>query len=323
MGLGPGYAPADGIDRARPTRVASARRRRRAHSAPRRDHRTERLADHQRTRKAIRRSRVIGSFVQVGWKVAGPHTGGGKRGEITSFSPDSGRRLAERLAGWIPNLQIDGFRFLTVTVPGGDRDDTCDRELFRRFRQELFRMGATGVWLMERQTRDALHLHALLWMKPHQWDQVNPLDTWKRICPGISPEAQRLEKPRSTTAVLTYLAGETLKKAQRTRAVGGRFWGVIGRDRMELVPTYETDDLDLADRLLRMVADTWAHIHARAGRFAQAASCLLHAPTKSWAIVPDEPPWSEWDTRLIGPGTAQVGPCFYQLDSSTGLIHAL
>ena len=37
---------------------------------------------------------------------------------------------------------------------------------------------------------------------------------------------------------------------------------------MELVPTYETDDLDLADRLLRMVADTWAHIHARAGRFA-------------------------------------------------------
>lgn len=161
--------------------------------------------------------------------------GGGKRGEVKTFSNKSRRRLFQKMG----RLQKRALPlFVTLTYPmdfpsarASKRDlDALWKRVIRRFPH------SAAIWKLEPQKRGAPHFHLLiwgieyahlvLWIKNAWYEVVNSGDE-KHLRAGT-----RVEVIRSWRGALSY-ASKYIGKVDPDRGdwdQPGRFWGVLGRD---------------------------------------------------------------------------------------------
>lgn len=146
------------------------------------------------------------------------------RGEITSFSRDSSRRLKLLLR----NLNTDLCNMITLTYPADFFSDgrLCKRHLnvFLQWLRDQY--NAKYVWVQEFQERGALHFHIVVDVWIHK---LKIREEWAHIVSGNSNSYvhTRIESLRST--VVSYFSSYIRKSSQKTvpeSFIGvGRFWG--------------------------------------------------------------------------------------------------
>lgn len=166
---------------------------------------------------------------------------GGQRGKVGEFSAASRRKLGMVLALMLQAMVSApwcGMVTLTYGADGGPRDGVEAKRHLQAFREWLRREYGDhfGVWVGEWQRREAWHVHLAL-AGPCAVDRAAASAAWLRITGyGGSPVAAREAVgvhvgDHLGGDVLSYLAGEALKRGQKQLPDGidgfGRWWGRI------------------------------------------------------------------------------------------------
>lgn len=176
---------------------------------------------------------------------------GGMRGEISSLSKASSRRLRR----FLQESKARWSAFLTLTLPAGTYPAPKVKAWFRRFlrllRERLtedFGKQWTVVWVIEHTKAGTPHFHLVSsGFVPRVWLS----DAWWHACGNLSPEHRKagtqVEAVRDQTKTGTYLCKYLTKSATNRpekRAWSGKCWGVIGDRSLVGAPTVR---LTLAD----------------------------------------------------------------------------
>lgn len=174
--------------------------------------------------------------------------GGGSRGDVTVFSPQSRLRLLRLLASVSPPA-VNGFRhrcsFLTLTTKAHlhpRQFKTYMRAFFKRLGRKAPRLAI--VWRLEYQKRGAPHVHLIVYNAPFmdkKWIQeiwgeivgqarpftrIESIKSYKHLMAYASKYAAKVDVRGFNT--VTYLAeGEGVSKYGSQTA--GRVWGVYNR----------------------------------------------------------------------------------------------
>jgi len=220
------------------------------------------------------------------------HSHSSTRGSITRFTPDSRRRLIERMA----RLNVDGVRtvFLTLTFSGVPSPDEA-KAAYRRFMERVRRKypAASAIWRMEPQERKSPHFHLLLFNFPYVhhkiiarvWRQcthekksfvwVKKIDGGKRQCMYyVSKYIAKRESPKSPTSLdnLAYLHAE-----REFTDDPGRMWGVFNGHKL---PYAVRRRLDFNDPYAIEELWSWMTLatHGRVGDFRHNARCYDDDP---------------------------------------------
>lgn len=212
---------------------------------------------HNGTRRetGLIRNAVGGSCCRVLLPGGGKIKGGGKRGQVSGYSPASRRRLLERLhqvdRGRVP---ADSVGMLTLTWPAEFPDPrvakACLKEFVRRLRRVWGRLAV--FWKLEPQKRGAPHFHLLVFwgLGLSEAELKRRLEwcagTWHQIAGGGDPNHLKwhlgqlgnrpcLEVVGSWEGVLRY-AGKYVSKPVEADPEDewlsgawvwpGRFWGL-------------------------------------------------------------------------------------------------
>ena len=205
--------------------------------------------------------------------------GGGERGEITTLSAASRRRLREALLTHYPpeGWMLGGF---TITIPGPVMTPVESRKLWNGYCLKCHKEGWGMIWRMEVQARGAMHWHGNAIapcvsrfdsIPPAAWLQLRMRDLWlgclaalpevehvtkngrwimaTRDClPGAFERACCVEWRESIQAEpaiadsrwLRYLNDHATKTQQTPTGEGyGRHWGIVGRGRWVVAPAVE------------------------------------------------------------------------------------
>lgn len=185
----------------------------------------------------------------------GDSHGGGPRKEITKMTAESRRRLQCMLA----QLAVDVTPiFVTLTYPGkGLQADT--KKLKRDidvFGKALKKMGCSFVWRMEFKRRKTgefageiiPHLHLFLWGMSYRDALETIPNLWYRVVDSGDTDhlaaGTRVEEIHSWGGVCSYTAKYISKQDEEDIPAGcGRFWGVVNRKGLPLIPLSSTDVL--------------------------------------------------------------------------------
>jgi hypothetical protein len=178
-------------------------------------------------------SLVLAKRVSAGGR---KQVGGGRRGDITTFSRQSRRRLMQAVAKVRRELVPT---FVTLTYPAVYSSDPTEwKRHLKVFWQRMKRKFPTACffWRLEFQKRGAPHFHLLVWgvdyksllsWVPSAWYEVVASGDEKHLRAGT-----RVERLRSFRSALRY-ASKELAKVDQASADGyhgvGRWWGVYGR----------------------------------------------------------------------------------------------
>ena len=166
----------------------------------------------------------------------------GMRQPCKGFSPRSRQAMLEFCA----SLKITALPlFVTLTYPDSWPEDwqTWKADLqtfFKRLRRKW--KGASALWKLEPQEREAPHFHLLVWgveFMPHEW----LAQAWYE-CVGSNDERHlhagtSVERAESFNGVMAYCSknylGKTVELPPSWENVG-RFWGVMGRPHAPKAP---------------------------------------------------------------------------------------
>lgn len=152
-----------------------------------------------------------------------------KRGACSGkLTKDSRRRLSILLASL---LEVE---LTHITVTYGDRyptDPDSVKDDFRRFRKRLHRIGLSGIWRLEWQSRGAPHYHCLF-LNLEPGDELAIAEAWEEVSGNDSQYAVDVRSGSNGRAAW-YLALHQSKavRDQETAMPGynGRSWGYFDR----------------------------------------------------------------------------------------------
>ena len=203
------------------------------------------------------------SWVRIGWRKlpgavdlvpnaseglgdSGAYGRRGVRGKVKVFSAASRMRLS-RYFGRIP-AGVAPPILITLTLPG---EYDPDPAVWRRYRKLMAdrlvrRYAVYGFWRLEFQRRGAAHWHFVCWSPRGFICRAWLARNWSSICSGGADHlaaGSRVEVARSPRGWGSYLIREIGKGNQSSCAAAaglypagvGRFWGVIGRARLQVI----------------------------------------------------------------------------------------
>lgn len=174
--------------------------------------------------------------------------GGGSRGDVTVFSPQSRLRLLRLLASVSPSA-VNGFRhrcsFLTLTTRAYHHPRQF-KEFMRAFFKRLGRKAPrlAIVWRLEYQKRGAPHLHLIVYNAPfidkkwiqEKWGEIvgqlrpftriESIKSYKHLMSYASKYAAKVEDSGFNT--VTYQA-DGIGQLEYGHMTPGRVWGVYNR----------------------------------------------------------------------------------------------
>lgn len=192
-----------------------------------------------------------------------------KRGNVTTFSRSSCRRLRKFLLNYIG----DGLAYgLTCTIPFTDLSDKDFRDLVARFRKNVTRMGHGLIYRIELQQNKMPHLHCVGYATSNDvifdcqfawWQALSTImyndekyGEIPLICrDGVLLYSCNISRPSSNFhRWFAYLSCHASKHKYSQLGFQGRQWGVINKQYFKLC---KSDDIALDDseyfRLLRWI----------------------------------------------------------------------
>lgn len=149
-----------------------------------------------------------GSLLEVKTHYVHAAQGGGRRGEITSFSAASRRRLVKLFAALDERACMAlGARFITLTYGRGFPSGQGSKAHLSAFLRWIRRRWpvASGVWRLEFQKRGAPHYHFLFFGLP-KMDLDELRSVWGRII-GWDPAEELAQSPRVEVQFLRSMKG--------------------------------------------------------------------------------------------------------------------
>lgn len=200
-------------------------------------------------------------------------SGGGERGEITSFSPDSRKRLLKIFATLDDELvKLSKPLFVTLTYQRNEQDTArCKKDLdtfIKRIRRKWNECSL--VWRMEMQKRGAIHFHIILFGVGY-WDVKHAQQAWNDITNEAASNSIDIKKlvnhRQAMYYVSKYLAktasGEICdinkpKERRDTEREGegestGRHWGVSGKQHLPRHPALEVEAVTYQSEIQRWI----------------------------------------------------------------------
>lgn len=180
---------------------------------------------------------------------------GGKRGNVTKWSPASRARLRDFLLrvglpeGWQDYA-------VTLTVPGPILSAADWRRIFKRWCDRVQRSGCAMVWRVELQQRKQPHIHAILWgpvekvlrrLGTEAWPEcielLGPCEhvtakgktvkaSTRMWLPGAMLHAVTTSKNDGSSNWWRYLCDHTSKAKSAQMGWEGRQWGKVGCRRL-------------------------------------------------------------------------------------------
>ncbi len=172
----------------------------------------------------------------------GAPVGGGLRGSISAFSPQSRRRLMRTWAA-LPWHELRGVAFITLTYPGSavhvPTDGQVAKAHLKAFRKRWERRFGTcrGTWKLEFQRRGAPHFH--LWVETPEhvnlsalrlevarwWWEIVGSEELSAFFAGTSVERARKHPAMYAAAYATKKSKEYQHFVPNEFANLGRWWG--------------------------------------------------------------------------------------------------
>jgi hypothetical protein len=185
---------------------------------------------------------------------------GGVRGSIRGLS----QAAAARLRWFLLSQHVPGYRPWAVTRtihrPASPEDW---RACQKRWATELGRLGWSEVYRVELQRRKVPHCHGALWV-PESIDEDDIAELWIKCTKEQNDSAARenavVLSPMvmGSAAWLAYLTAHVGKHKAAQLGWLGKQWGVIGRERFELVPTEQVEMGPVAARWFARLLRRWA-----------------------------------------------------------------
>ena len=185
----------------------------------------------------------------------GKHLQGGMRGEIKGLSPAAAARCREFV---VTHDIPEAFLVSATGTTAVGRSPEEWRQVMRKYKQRLGRVGVSAVWRVELQRRGAPHVHLLLWIPKE-------LPKWRRVIqegwlecigatfqddgeivglkPGEFDHAFQYEEGVGAGWV-AYLASHTSKHKKEQLGWLGKQWGVWGQERFQRAEPLDTEGLD-------------------------------------------------------------------------------
>jgi len=170
------------------------------------------------------------------------------RGDVRSFSPDSGRRMRS----YLRECRAKYITMVTLTYPQGHgyeggsakRDLKVFIQWLKRACPQNERKVFSVFWFMEFQDRGAIHFHLLTTAfihkdrVAHRWYEIVGSEDDRHLRAGTRVEAIRLGKKGMCSYASKYAAKQSQKVPPDEFGWVGRFWGVAGyREREAAVLT--------------------------------------------------------------------------------------
>lgn len=199
---------------------------------------------------------------------AKPPPGASTRGDVTTFSRKSRKRLLDLFA----RLKWDGRKVTFVTLTfGGTPTHAAAREAFRRFAERLRRKhpNVSYVWRKELQERGSIHYHFIAFDMPY-YPQASLQRVWEQ-CTGEDQSIVDIRLVKSRSQMTAYVAKYVAKVADSEAVPSletppyphatppestGRWWGIHNRDYLpfDILRSFSCRD-DEAVRHLRWFVD--------------------------------------------------------------------
>lgn len=208
-----------------------------------------------------------------------------KRGDITTFSYGSARRLRECLAMASPKQEGLIPFGVCLTIPGAVLAPSVVREIWHDFVVQVKRTlpALPFVWRIELQRRKQAHWHLIAWAEPLKQPDGSPLpfstqietltNIWQKAvlkrCCALSERTfcgfilhgvqVRPLLGSSATGIVGYLCEHESKHKQEQLGWQGRQWGVVGASNLdfegECVATVSLEEHKQAARQYRRLQE--------------------------------------------------------------------
>jgi len=159
--------------------------------------------------------------------------GGGVRGKIKGFSPQSRRRMLH-LLNQVPKKAHQGALWVDLTYPGDYPSQQASKQHLDAFGKRLLRKfpKASVVWRLELQKRGAPHYHLLVYGIPflpkrwlsRVWYEIVGSGDVRHLAVGT-----RVGRVRSFRQAIGYASKYIAKCEPDQAGTEGRVWGVLGR----------------------------------------------------------------------------------------------
>lgn len=198
-----------------------------------------------------------------GGGAAGTGAGGGLRGLVREFSPDSRRRLM-RLINSIDRDRVPHPLFFTLTYPGEwPRDPRVWKKHLRAFRGRMERKYGKfpAIWRLEFQRRGAPHFHLLVFLAippsvlrefvSHSWYGVVASGDDAHLKAGT--QVVHVDSWRGIRSYAAKYLGKVEQAALDPDLPAGRFWGYWNKSLFPIAAERYQLTLDQFFRLRRVL----------------------------------------------------------------------
>ena len=190
-----------------------------------------------------------------------------RRGVVSAaMTTCSKKRMARSIASRAYAL-VGNCKVLTLTYGKQIPDWQDSKRHLDAFRKRILRRypDAWGWWLMEAQSRNAIHYHLLLCLPEDDCFEEWVREAWIGIT-GYGGSGRQWRRHRAVwiqnfndaAGLVSYYIGEVSKaKQKRFKQPSGRWWGVIGRANLpdaQLPQLVDVNDDDYQDRLCEVNA---------------------------------------------------------------------
>lgn len=171
--------------------------------------------------------------------------GGGKRGNIEGFSPQSRKRMIDLLCT-MDQTALRRALFVTLTYRRNHVTGAEIKSNLKSFLQALRRTypNSSGIWKLEFQERGSPHYHVAIFERyiPYEWVAAR----WNRIAEDSHPDHYKagteVRRNRSAKNVVAYMSKYLAKVQVRDDSRGndlpcgsnlvGRYWGAYNRSQL-------------------------------------------------------------------------------------------